>query len=168
MAFNDHNLKHFIGDRDGYGRFRITSMMAALARQSGDPEALVEIKRRDLSHSYSYLQIAEIYREAGEHDKALDWAEDGLKAFSQRDSRLVEFLAREYRRRSRHDDAMTLIWNQFVQSPSLKNFQELKAHSQRLGCDLCLLQHVSHRLFAVDARMRQNSHVGGSGDGLPE
>jgi uncharacterized Zn finger protein len=123
------------GDRDeerSTRRFRITSMMAALARQSGDHEALVEIKRRDLSHAYSYFQIAEIYREAGQHNKALDWAEEGLKAFSQRDSRLVEFLAREYHRRARHDDAMNLIWRQFVESPFLKNYQELKAHARKV------------------------------------
>ncbi|HLA11584.1 MAG TPA: hypothetical protein VJ023_13435 [Pyrinomonadaceae bacterium] len=110
-------------------RFRITHMMEGLARQTGDPEALVEIKRRDLSHAYSFLQIAEIYREAREFDKALDWAEQGMKSFSQRDSRLVEFLAREYHRRARHDDAMKLIWREFVESPFLKNYQELKAHA---------------------------------------
>lgn len=113
-------------------RFRVTSMMEALALQTGDPEAMVEIKRRDLSRAYSYLQIAEIYREAGQHDKALDWAEEGLKAFSQRDSRLVEFLASEYHRRGRHDDAMKLVWNQFVESPFLKNYQELKAHAGKV------------------------------------
>jgi tetratricopeptide (TPR) repeat protein len=78
----------------------------------------------------SFLQIAEIYREAGQHDKALAWPEQGMKSFPQADSRLVEFLAVEYHRRSRHDDAMTLIWNQFVEWPFLKNYQELKnAHS---------------------------------------
>jgi uncharacterized Zn finger protein len=123
------------GDRDderSSRRFRITSVMEVLAQQSNDPEAVVEIKRRDLSHAYSFLQIAEICREAGQHDKALDWAEQGMKSFPQADSRLVEFLAREYRRRSRHEDAMTLIWNQFVQSPSLKNYQELKAHARKV------------------------------------
>jgi len=120
------------GDDEKHGRrFRITSMMEALARQTGDPEALVEVKRRDLSPPYSYFQIAEIYREAGQYDKALDWAEEGQKAFSQRDSRLVEFRAREYHRRGRYDDAMKIIWNQFVESPFLKNYQELKAHARK-------------------------------------
>ncbi len=123
------------GDRDderSSRRFRITSVMEALAQQSNDPEAVVEIKRRDLSHAYSFLQIAELYREAGEHDKALDWAEQGMKAFPQRDSRLVEFLAREYHRSARHDDAMKLIWHEFVDSPSLKNYQELKAYARKV------------------------------------
>jgi uncharacterized Zn finger protein len=113
-------------------RFRITRMMEVLARQTGDPEDLVGIKRRDLSHAYSFLQIAEIYRGAGEHDKALEWAEQGMKSFSQSDSRLVEFLAREYHRRARHDDAMKLVWHEFVASPSLKNYRELKAHARKV------------------------------------
>jgi tetratricopeptide (TPR) repeat protein len=86
-------------------------------------------KRRDLSDAYSFLKIAEIYREAGQHDKALDWAEQEIKSFPRADSRLVEFLAAEYHRRSRHNDAMKLIWNQFVEWPFLKNYQELKAHA---------------------------------------
>jgi uncharacterized Zn finger protein len=116
-------------------RFRITSIMEALARQSDEPDSLVAIKRRDLSHAYSFLKIAEIYSEAGQHDKALDWAEQGVKSFPRADSRLVEFLAVEYHRRSRHDDAMTLIWNQFVESPSLQNYQELKANALKVRPD---------------------------------
>jgi uncharacterized Zn finger protein len=114
------------------GRFRITSMMEALARQTGDPEAMVEVKRRDLSHSYSYLQVAEIYCDAGENDKALYWAEQGLQSFPQRDSRLVEFLACEYHRRARHEDAMKLVWDQFVESPSLSHYQGLKANALKV------------------------------------
>jgi uncharacterized Zn finger protein len=126
------------GDKDderSTRRFRITSIMEALARQSDDHDSLVEIKRRDLSHAYSFLQIAEIYREAGRHDKALDWAEQGIKSFPRADSRLVEFLAVEYHRRSRHDDAMTLIWNQFVEWPYLQNYRELKAHALKVRPD---------------------------------
>jgi uncharacterized Zn finger protein len=113
-------------------RFRVTSMMEALARQTGDPEALVEIKRRDLSHPYSYLQIAEIYREAGRYDEALEWAEQGMQAFPQHDSRLVEFLACEYHRCGRHDEAMKLMWNRFVESPFLKSYQDLEAHAREV------------------------------------
>ena len=123
------------GDKDdevSNKRFRVTSIMEALARQTGDPEAIVEVKRRDLSHSYSYLKIAEIYRQAGENDKALAWAEEGLKSFPRRDSRLVEFLAQEYHRRARHEDAMKLIWDQFIESPSLGHYQELNANAAKV------------------------------------
>lgn len=51
--------------------------MEALARQSGNLQDLIAVKQRDLSHPYSFLEIAELYREAGEHDLALHWAEQG-------------------------------------------------------------------------------------------
>lgn len=38
--------------------------MEAQASQTGDVEAVVAIKRRDLSSAYAYLQIAETYRAA--------------------------------------------------------------------------------------------------------
>jgi hypothetical protein len=113
-------------------RVRVTSIMEALARETDDPEAIVEIKRRNLSYSYSYLQIAEIYREAGESSKALDWAEQGLKAFARRDSRLVQFLAREYHQRARHQEAMGLIWEQFLELPSIGHYQELSANARKV------------------------------------
>ncbi|NLH50763.1 MAG: hypothetical protein GX444_19485 [Myxococcales bacterium] len=92
------------GDRDDaryYGhRHRITRIMESLARWSGDVEALVAVKSRDLSHAYGYLQIAEIYKEAKQYGKAFEWAMKGVKAFPQRtDSRLREFLANEHHRR---------------------------------------------------------------------
>jgi tetratricopeptide (TPR) repeat protein len=75
---------------------------------------LIAVKSRDLSHAYAFLQIAETLRTGGRYDEALEWAERGMEAFPERtDSRLREFLANEYHRRKRHDDAMTLIWAAF-------------------------------------------------------
>ena len=118
---------------DKYGkRFRITRMMETLARQTGDVEAVVAVKKRDLSFPYNYLQIAEAYQEARKHDLALEWAERGMKAFPERvDSRLREFLAMEYHRRKRHDEAMALIWAEFTESPCLERYQNLKTHADR-------------------------------------
>jgi len=56
------------GSRDtGYSskRRRITSIMESLAKADGDVDALIAVKKRDLSHPYSYLGIAEICKEAG-------------------------------------------------------------------------------------------------------
>ncbi len=116
-----------------YGRrFRITSIMETLARTTGDVEALVAVKSRDLSSAYSFLRIAEIYREAGQHDKALDWAERGTQAFPDKtDSRLREFLAEEYHRQHHHMDAMEQIWNLYADEPSLGTYRQLKEHAAR-------------------------------------
>jgi uncharacterized Zn finger protein len=124
------------GERDPeeYGRtYRIKNIMETLARQSGEVEALVVIKTRDLSNVYAFLQIAEIYHEAGKGDKALEWAERGVKTFpDQTDARLREFLAGEYHRRKRHDEAMQLIWKIFAEYLSLDHYETLKKHADRI------------------------------------
>jgi uncharacterized Zn finger protein len=121
-------------DPSEYGRtFRIKNIMEALAGRSGDIEELVAIKARDLSNAYAYLQIAEIYRNARQRDKALKWAERGIKEFSaDTDSRLCEFLADEYHHLKRHDEAMHLIWKIFAEHTSLEDYQTLKKHANPL------------------------------------
>ncbi|MEN8207257.1 MAG: DUF6880 family protein [Pseudomonadota bacterium] len=120
-------------DRNHYGeRYRITRMMENLVEQSGDIEALIEIKRKDLSSSHDFLEIAEIYRKARQGDKALEWAEKGIQTFGDEvGSGLQDFLAGLYHRRKRHDEAMTLIWPQFEKSPCLASYQHLKKHADR-------------------------------------
>ncbi|MEW6747598.1 MAG: DUF6880 family protein [Planctomycetota bacterium] len=125
------------GQRDPercHERYRITRIMETLAKRAGDVEALIAIKKRDLSTAYAYLEIAKLYKEARQSDLALEWAEKGAKAFPERtDSRLSEFLAAEYHRRKRHDEAMSLIWVEFVESPDVDSYQKLKSHADRIG-----------------------------------
>jgi uncharacterized Zn finger protein len=121
-------------DPEEFGRrYRITHIMETLAQQTGDIEALVAIKARDLSNAYTYLKIGEIYRDAKQYDRALDWAERGIKAFPDRtDSRLREFLADEYHCRKRHDEAMQLVWTIFAEHTALESYQTLKKHADRI------------------------------------
>ncbi len=128
-------LKPGQNNSEKYGkRFRMTHIMETLARQTGDIEAVIAVKKRDLSLAYHYLQIAETYKSARQHDLALEWAEHGVKAFPERtDSRLREFLAKEYHRRRRHDEAMSLIWAEFTESSDLEQYKKLKDHAQRIG-----------------------------------
>jgi uncharacterized Zn finger protein len=125
-------LKPHRDDGERYGRrFRITSIMEKLAHQTGDIEAVVEVKKRDLSNAYSFLTIAELYRENHNHDQALKWAEAGVVEFGSKDTRLSDFLAEEYHRRKRHDEAIGLIWEQFIERPGLSSYQKLFEHSER-------------------------------------
>lgn len=123
------------GDKRQYDgpRYRITSIMEALAKASGDVGQLVAVKARDLSSAHCYLDIAQTYKEAGLADNALEWAQNGLKAFAGEhpDSQLEDFLADEYHRRRRHDDAMALIWEQFSRHMNLHSYQHLKTHAAR-------------------------------------
>jgi tetratricopeptide (TPR) repeat protein len=120
-------------DPERYGsRFRLSSIMSALSRMDADVEAQVEVLRRDLSHASNFLMIAETYREAGQRDLALEWAEMGLRAFPERtDSRLRAFVAGEYHRRGRHTDAVDLAWTEFRERPDLEQYKNLKRHADR-------------------------------------
>lgn len=113
-------------------RSRITRIMGNIAEQSGDVEALVEVKSRDLSSAWNYLGIAEIYRSHRKHDQALEWAERGIKAFPT-DSRLRDFLAEEYLRRKRNDEAMRLIWVQFAERSGLELYKKLHHFAEKTG-----------------------------------
>jgi len=114
------------------GRFRITAVMAALARVSGDVEALVAVQKRDLSTPYDFLTIAETYGKTGKGDLAIEWAEKGVAAFPDRpDPRLTEFLADRYLGKGRGEEAMALLWAQFTRRPRLPEYQALRKGATR-------------------------------------
>lgn len=116
---------------DRYGRrSRIAEIMKRVAREAGDVEQLVEVMSRDLASAHCYLEIARVYKEAGEHDKALAWAEKGMATFASRpDGRLREFLADEYQSRGRCDDVMACAWAEYSESPRLDTYSKLKTRA---------------------------------------
>jgi uncharacterized Zn finger protein len=106
--------------------------MEKLARHSDDVDEMVAVKSRDLSRDYTYLEIAAFYRQASRHSEALEWAERGVQEFPDPDPRLREFLAEEYRRRGRPEDAMEVMWEEFATRPHLENYRKLKFCTDRL------------------------------------
>ncbi len=116
---------------DSY-RSRLRRIMEVLARQDGDIDALVDIKKRDLTRPSCFLEIAELYQGAGRDDDALAWAERGLKAFEREpDARLIDFLANAYQKKGFPDKALGLIWSSFVRSPVLERYHKLRAHARK-------------------------------------
>jgi uncharacterized Zn finger protein len=117
---------------DSIQHYRITRIMESVAKASNDVEQRVAVMSRDLSSAYDYWLIAEVYREARQHDNALLWAENGLKAFpAQTDVRLREFAAKEYHRRGRHHDAMKLMWAAFSERLGLETYKALEEHAKK-------------------------------------
>ena len=121
--------------RERYGsRFRITRIMQALAQSSGNLAGLIAVEERDLSIGYRFLQIAELCREHGEDDMALEWAERGMSAFAEDpDSRLRAFLIEEYRRRGRSTEALEHSVQAFNARPTLESYRELATDAKPLG-----------------------------------
>ncbi len=115
-------------------RFRITRIMQALAQHSGELADLIAVEERDLSIGYRFLQIAELCREHGEDDMALEWAERGMAAFAEDpDPRLRAFLIEEYRRRERSAEALEHSAQAFNTRPTLESYRELATDAKALG-----------------------------------
>jgi uncharacterized Zn finger protein len=104
--------------------------METLAKVSGSVDELVAIKARDLTYSYHYFEIVELLADAGRTDEALAWAERGIAAFPNgTDVRLRDVAARELHRVGRDDEAMSLMWAELEDSPTLKSYELLYGHA---------------------------------------
>lgn len=156
------------GSFDG-NRFRVASILESFARASGDPDALAAVKARDLSNAFRYLAIAEVYQQAGQEDRALEWAEKGVRAFpNDTDPRLRTFLADHYQARGRQDEALNLLWANFTDHPSVDAYRELKLRAERAGDDaLWQTRALTHLrgLAAAESRRQQDSPWSGMGRG---
>ena len=115
--------------------FRISAVMETLERLSGDLDALIAVKSRDLSAPNRFLDIARLYAEAMRNEESLAWAERGWNAFpeTRRDPRLREFLADAYHDRGRGAEAVALMWQGFQAAPALGTYKSLKDHGERAG-----------------------------------
>src|SRR5208282_2250461 len=86
----------------------------------------------DLSQAFDFLEIAQIYKAAGDSDAALRWAERGAQAFPENtDSRLRQFLIEEYHSRNRHDEAVAIAWAEFREQPRLDSYVILYKSASR-------------------------------------
>lgn len=139
-------LKPSSDTKERYGhRFRLTGIMERIAKETGDVEAVIAVKTRDLSSAWNFFQIAQTYKEAGKDDQALQWAEKGVEAFPDRtDSRLRTFLIKEYLDRKRPDEAMAIAWQEFSESPNLNQYRDLEKYASQID------QWASWRTRALD------------------
>jgi uncharacterized Zn finger protein len=63
----------------------------------------------------------------------MEWAEKGMAAFAENpDSRLRSFLADEYLRAKRPDDAMAMAWANFTGQTTLEYYKELSRYARKL------------------------------------
>ena len=143
--------------------------MEDLARVSRDTDELVEVMSRDLSSSYNYLRIAEVLRDAGREDAALEWAERGLRDFPVRaGSGLRELVAGTYHEQGRHDEAMALSWLDYDERPCLERYRALKEHAERAKTWPAWRDKALGRLRAELAPRRGKGLSASSGAGLSD
>ena len=120
-------------DPERYGNSsKLDSMMLEVAEDTGDLDRIIDVMSRDLSMPYDFLQIAERCRKAGRNDLAQEWAEKGVKAFpGHGDTRLPEFLADQYVREKRPEDAVKIAWDMFAAQPAAKRYRHLMTYARK-------------------------------------
>lgn len=115
-------------------RFRVEQAMEALAKLSGDVEAIAAIKAKDLSSPRRFLALATLYRDHQRFDEALDWAEKGIAAFSGGQiHELLGFAIDEQVRRGEPARAEELCWERFRLDMGCRAFLLLLDDAGRIG-----------------------------------
>ena len=121
---------HFDSDR-----YRVEHAMEELVALSGDVDALINVKSRNLSSPHAFLALAEVLKLHGRHDEALAWAEKGIAAFgNERLDDLVKFCIDEHLRRGDADRVEAVAWQRFVRQPGSDAYFELAGVAKRIGC----------------------------------
>ena len=120
-AFADHNARYT----------PLRNMLDYFAERTGDVEARIALRAKDLSTTWSYLELAEFCLAHGRPDEALRHAEEGLWLFEDErpDERLVFFAVELLAKVGRKNDALEQLWRAFAKAPSLALFKRLR----RLG-----------------------------------
>jgi uncharacterized Zn finger protein len=120
---------HFDSDR-----YRVEHAMEELVALSGDVDALINVKSRNLSSPHTFLELAEVLKHHGRHDEALAWAENGIAAFgNERLDDLVKFNIDEHLRRGDAERVESLAWQRFVRQPGSDGYFELAGVAKRIG-----------------------------------
>lgn len=122
-----------IRDESSLPRFFLTQAMKRMTEESGDVDERLAIIEKDLSRASAYLEAAEILKKAKRLPEAIDWAEKGIKKFNYgwESENLRAFLADEYHRGKRDEEAVGLYWDVFKSSMMLKSYRDLKKQAER-------------------------------------
>jgi len=107
---------------------RLDAVAGHAALLSVDPALMAEVSPGGLHHPWAYWWTAHECLDAKQPDKAVAWAELGLKAFPDNAyAGLRELLADEYARRGRMTEALNQAWALFTEVPSIDNYLRLRA-----------------------------------------
>lgn len=121
------------GDSDHSSRrFALQTAMQRIAKENGEIELRLATAKKDLSSPAGYLDMVQLLRAAGRADEALAWAEKGANTFagSWWEGRFSAFLADEYHRRGRDDDAIGIYWKMFIDRPACPYFELLRKQAE--------------------------------------
>lgn len=107
---------------------RLRDILDVFAERAGDVDARIALRAKDLSSSWSYLELAGFCLAEGREDEALRRAEEGLWVFEddRPDERLVFFVVDLLSKAGRKSDAEAHLWRAFETAPSFELYARLR------------------------------------------
>jgi uncharacterized Zn finger protein len=120
---------HRSGENDtSIDRLHLLPILDFFAEREGDVQARIDLRARDLSSQWSYLQLAEFCQQQGRDEEALRHAEEGLWVFEdgRGDERLVFFAVDLLSKTGRKRDAEAHLWRTWEKAPSLELYKRLR------------------------------------------
>ena len=119
------------GNETAIDSFHLLSILDFFAEREGDVQARIDLRAKDLSSPWKFLQLAEFCRQQGREEEALRRAEEGLWIFEdgRLDERLVFFAVDLLSKAGRKRDAEAHLWRAWEKAPSLELYKRLR----RLG-----------------------------------
>jgi tetratricopeptide (TPR) repeat protein len=103
----------------------LRAMSESLARALGDIDRLVRELANDLETPARYVRIAHELESAARKDDAVEWLQRGVAAHGANDAVLREALVSAYLHSNRREDAVALLRDELVRSPSAQLTAEL-------------------------------------------
>jgi len=109
---------------------RLEPLLISLYRYAGETDNIVTVYQKDLSSAYRFLKIAQAYLQAGLTEKAIQWAEEGLRVFSENpERRLLQLLMEMYHATGNREKAIHHAWMAYQEHPHSGTYQTLKRYA---------------------------------------
>ena len=108
--------------------------MERFAEDSGDLDAIVEVRKKDMRYAHDYDRVIKLYREAGELEKALLWVKQGFEAFpNSHPWQVKEEAIKVYVDSKQYDEALSLCWDNWKTSLGIHYYAQIKEISKKDG-----------------------------------
>ena len=109
------------------GSYRAREIARHAALMTVDPGLMAEVGRQDMGILWAYDFAARECMDMGQPDKAVAWAEAGLKSSAAGVAyELHELLCEEYVRRGRVTEALNHAWAAFTERPRIESYSHLR------------------------------------------
>lgn len=135
----------------------LEKMMAEFSRDNLD--ILLNIRSKNLSRPDKFVEIAELYNQNKQYDKALEWALKGIEAFKNEPSylgRLVDMACNLHSKKKEHAKEAELYWWYFEHTMHFETYLYLKKSSVKYG-NWEEYRNKVMKLLVSDAEKRQRS-----------